>query len=437
MGHYRNAALFLFEYVFIFYHLCHCIFYVFSVTMSTSKSPLPKVPETSADLTAVLAKLGDIQTSIASNSTKLTSLSERMNILEEEIAVPSKDGSSAPSSPTPIGLLGKFGKFPPTSPTHSIVSGKRPLSPERTTPAKKHKHDRVIKKAKRHLSSESSSESEVDEQMQDLLQEYEVTKPKYAQDFTTDSISDKLVPILNRWFWSYYSADEVKAELEKARRPKNCDSLIPTKINEEVYRSILHTSAPGKDLSHRFVHNAFMKAAQPVAAVWASIIRIESHCKKAEDRCVLNMEEGPPIDFHLLRKDLDQALRLLGIANSQMVQLRKEVLKPFLNDDFKKLCRPHIPFTQWMFGDDFKKLLDETIKVNKMIKPIKKKEKQSFLGKGRGGGPPQKSQGSGYRQNKNQGYGKNYGNFGRNQNNSQQPQQNKGRGSRPKQSPQK
>ena len=182
-------------------------------------------------------------------------------------------------------------------------------------------------------------------------------RPPNLSILRTSDISPKLVPILERWFWSYYSSDEIKTELDKVKCPANCPSLIPVKINEESVWSIFSTPAPGKDLTPRFIHNAFMKASQLLTFVWAQIIQLETFCKKQEQPMVLNLENGISLDFVEIHKSLDQSLHLLGIANSQMVQLRKDILKPFLNDDFKKLCCPHIPFSQWMFGDDFKKIV--------------------------------------------------------------------------------
>ena len=68
---------------------------------------------------------------------------------------------------------------------------------------------------------------------------------------------------------------------------------------------------------------------------------------------------------------MDQGLRLLGIANSQMVVHRKEILSNFLNKDFKKICKSHVAFDQWMFGSNLKALLEDTVQVNKLVQQNK------------------------------------------------------------------
>ena len=97
------------------------------------------------------------------------------------------------------------------------------------------------------------------------------------------------------------------------------------------------------------------------------------------------------VDFQQLRKHMDQGLHLLGIANSQMVMHRKEVLSNFLNKDFKKICKSHVAFDQWMFGSNLKTLLEDTARVNKLVqqnKPTFSQQQSSFskpFFQGRGG----------------------------------------------------
>ena len=167
-----------------------------------------------------------------------------------------------------------------------------------------------------------------------------------------------------------YSKEEVKSELAKPFRPGNADALIPPKINEAVYRS-LNPAALTKDLPTRFVQNAFMKASQPFVHVWSTLIKIEANLKAANSPCQIPCSDDFTVDFMQLHKQMDQGLRLLGIVNSQMVVHCKDVLAQFLKKDFKKLCKPHVPFDQWMFSSNLKTLLDDTIRVNRMVQQNK------------------------------------------------------------------
>ena len=265
---------------------------------------------------------------------------------------------------------------------------------------KKPKKKKVKKRKHQPSSSSDSSDhhSEVDEQMQEILDKYQCTKPKYLEDPVTTPIPDALASMLETWFWTVYSKDEVKAELAKPLHPSNASALIPTKINEAIFRS-LSPQALSKDMPSRFIQNAFMKSSQPFAIVWNTLIQLENHLKSVRSPLNFKFSDSLDIDFQLLRKNMDQGLRLLGIANSQMVVHRKDTLAQFLNKDFKKICKSHIAFDQWMFGSNLKTLLEDTARVNCLVqqnKPSPTSSKSSaqpfFWGHGGPPGPPWKFQ---------------------------------------------
>ena len=68
-----------------------------------------------------------------------------------------------------------------------------------------------------------------------------------------------------------------------------------------------------------------------------------------------------------MRQLLDLALRLLGMANSQLAIHRRSKLKQHLAPGFHRLCEDHIPFNQWMFGGNIKVTIDDTLKINRMV----------------------------------------------------------------------
>ena len=176
--------------------------------------------------------------------------------------------------------------------------------------------------------------------------------------------------MLETWFWSVYSNEEVKTELCKPSHPSNAPALIPTKINEAIFCS-LSPQALSKDMPSHFIQNAFMKTAQPVAIVWDTLIQLENFLKASHTPMLHKFSDNLTVDFQILCKHLDQALCLLGIANSQMVVHRKDTLSQFLNKDFKKICKKHIAFDQWMFGSNLKNLLEDTARVNRLVQQNK------------------------------------------------------------------
>ena len=62
------------------------------------------------------------------------------------------------------------------------------------------------------------------------------------------------------------------------------------------------------------------------------------------------------------------ALSLLTHAhvNYELNMQRKQLMKPDIGRDNASLCSPHVPFTDWLFGDDLQKQLKDIRDVNKI-----------------------------------------------------------------------
>ena len=356
--------------------------------------------------TAINAIADKVDVYKSSTTELISAFSDRLTSLEKDLV----DGSTADTTetPTPTDHGSAFPSLhtllttqPSTFTTATVTTShnKQPSkrffeSEEESEKHKKPKRKKLKKKKKHDVSSESSqsssdNDSAIDPQMQELMQEYEITKPKYLEDPTTVPIQSPLAQTLETWFWSVYSKEEVKAELSKPLRPSNAMALIPTQINEPIFRS-LSSQALTKDMPARFIQNAFMKSSQPFAIVWEALIRLESYLKASKSSLSYKFSDTVSIDFQNLRKNMDQGLRLLGIANSQMVVHRKETLAQYLNKDFKKICKSHIPFDHWMFGSNLKTLLEDTARVNKLVQQNKPPQsasqpsKQPFFRRGGG-----------------------------------------------------
>ena len=145
-------------------------------------------------------------------------------------------------------------------------------------------------------------------------------------------------------------------------------------INEELYHSI---SLDGKFLDRPFcyIQNALGKGAQPLVSVWYKIIQCQSILKKQnpDKSAVLTIGPIMEVDFAKLRELLDLSLRLFGMASSQLVIQKRLDLGSFVAPGFQKLCKDHVPFTRWMFGENMKNQIEDTSKINRMVDSANKK----------------------------------------------------------------
>ena len=239
-----------------------------------------------------------IQTLQMNTNTRFDTLTSWINDLEKDIAegsdsisnknVPITSAGFTPTTSTStfVGLFTgtKVGTVPSSYNTTQFA--KRSLSQDdldenNETPEPKNKKQKKNNNKKPVHSSEESDPSndegdQVDQEMDELMKEYEASKPKYLEDPTTSDIATPLAKLLETWFWTVYLKDKVKTELSKSQWPANADALIPPKINEAIFQS-LNPAALTKDLPARLIQNAFMKASQLFAKVWSTLLKLENH----------------------------------------------------------------------------------------------------------------------------------------------------------------
>ena len=60
------------------------------------------------------------------------------------------------------------------------------------------------------------------------------------------------------------------------------------------------------------------------------------------------------------------ALSLLSHVNYELNMQPKQLMRPDIGRDYASLCSPHLPFTDWLFGDDLQKELKGIGDVNKI-----------------------------------------------------------------------
>ena len=79
------------------------------------------------------------------------------------------------------------------------------------------------------------------------------------------------------------------------------------------------------------------------------------------------------MDIPSLIRTATDSVALLGAANFGLNRQRDSI-KPELNADYKHLCSPTVPFTDFLFGDDpdLSKQLKDLAEATKVSKKISK-----------------------------------------------------------------
>ena len=185
-----------------------------------------------------------------------------------------------------------------------------------------------------------------------LLTKYAAEGPQEEPDPTTTPILASLVPQLNKWFQGYVAPSEIKRLQEKVERPSNATCLKPIKINAELYYAIA-SEGVHQDKALSYVGQALAKAAQPLAIMWSSLVNLDvkgKDAKKVTDDTVIEITPDLTVNISKLHDQLSLSLMILGNANVQVAQMRRDHFKPFVDYDYHELLRHTNPLGEHFWG---------------------------------------------------------------------------------------
>lgn len=172
------------------------------------------------------------------------------------------------------------------------------------------------------------------------------------------------------------SKQKLKEKFEKYEQPSNVELLIAPQVNPPVWEH-LQVKTRTSDLKLQKIQLFGIKAMTVLSLLVNDVVA----AKGASDKEML------------LSRAMD-ALAFLGTSNRDINMLRREYIRPELNQEFRNICSRQIPVSTLLFGDDFAKLVRETADANKMKKqclgpfrgPRNVPRGSSQLGRGRGRG---------------------------------------------------
>ena len=146
--------------------------------------------------------------------------------------------------------------------------------------------------------------------------------------------------------------------LDRYITPKNARNMCVPKVNTQIWDSLKpHTR--NTDLKLQKVQKLLMKGAIAVATT---------------------KEE--------LTEDQMNGLTCLATASYEMNMLRRDLIKPGLHEKFSQLCKPTVPVTENLFGNDLTKHIKDIDEVHKATGKMAKQPRfapYSYPRRGRGG----------------------------------------------------
>ena len=198
-------------------------------------------------------------------------------------------------------------------------------------------------------STESSKNcSKADEVLGELSKLYE------AEGTVSDPINAKLASLVDKMVKTSLSEEKIKEKHEKYNRPENCENLINTRVNPEIWTKV-RSNTRSRDLKMQKLETSLLKSMIPIVKMSDKLLELKSTSTSASQSDV----------SEFLQLSLD-SLALMGHSINEVNIKRRELIKPDLNDQFKQLCGSHSPVTKLLFGDDLPKSVKEISETNKV-----------------------------------------------------------------------
>ena len=211
---------------------------------------------------------------------------------------------------------------------------------------------------------------------------YEDLRPKEKTDNVCEPISDELCEILTHCWHNPLPKPEIVEAIKAAERPKNATMLKPLQINEQVHH-LMEKPDKMKEQPMRYLGNVVCAAGKHLARLMDMLANAEITCREEDPEADGKLSlDNMLFDFPLANTLMKDAMKLLGIANVQTGQYRRELLTSKFKDTHSKLCDNNQPFTGGkFFGENFDASTALITGENKVIhEALKVKQNQNFGG---------------------------------------------------------
>lgn len=195
---------------------------------------------------------------------------------------------------------------------------------------------------------------EEQEYWQDTVNEY-TQQEEYGPEISSP------IATASKTFWQKPLTEEKSAnKLKNNLTPENCKYLVPKRVNKEVWGNV--TS------SQRTNDMKLQKVQKIAAASLTSMLKVASTLSQH-----LQKENDKNLDIKGLLTYLKDSMALAGMANQQINQMRRDLIKPTLPPVFRKLADSVDESAEFLFGDSLTQSMDILEKESKVKNLLKEK----------------------------------------------------------------
>lgn len=181
---------------------------------------------------------------------------------------------------------------------------------------------------------------------QDAVEEYESTSQASGPEVLSSIASASKI------FWHRSLKQEIlKKKLEDASTPSNCDFLLPKKVNTEIWTKMgpFNRTADFKLQEAQVTHSAATTKMLRAASALTEMFK-----------------ENMPRQVKEALTDLKESMTLAGKLSQQLNQARRDMIKPTLSRDYKKLASETDETSRLLFGENLCERMEKLKKESKL-----------------------------------------------------------------------
>lgn len=182
-----------------------------------------------------------------------------------------------------------------------------------------------------------------------------------SSETVSTKIDEKLSTVVKNIMANKLTEEKLKEKMALYSRPDNCEQLICTKVNPEIWDKLL-PAARSRDLKMQRLQASLIKGMIPILQTTSTLVELS---RSGETLSADKMAT--------ITKSMINSLALLANSNQELDQRRRELLRPDLNEEFKELCSSQsITKGALLFGQDLStriKQIQETNKLTTKLNP--------------------------------------------------------------------
>ena len=175
-----------------------------------------------------------------------------------------------------------------------------------------------------------------------------------SEGAVSDAVSTQLTNLVDKMVKTKLTEENAKDKLAKYNRPQNCENLVSTRVNPQIWAK-MRSSSKSRDLRMQKIETSMLKSVHPIISLTDKLLSLKSNPKTVSKEDVSSF----------LRFALD-SLTLMAHSVYEVNLSRRELIRPDLNEQYKQLCSSQTPISKFLFGDDLPKAVKEISETNKV-----------------------------------------------------------------------